>query len=96
MLVRLFWMMLGPCVLFFLAFFIARRPTLPALDIAFWAIVVALIVVRHIDITRLNGLTAEGEPATLHHWRRFVFVLILVSGTLWLLAHTLFVRFMGP
>jgi hypothetical protein len=88
--------MLGPGLLFFLTFLIARRQAVSVLDIAYVTVVVALILARYIDITRLNRLTEDGKPATLGHWRRFVFTLLLISGAVWCLAHTLLARFMAP
>ena len=57
------------------------------LDIIFAGLVGVLLLVRFVDITRLNGLTAEGEPASLAHWRRYAAMLLVASTLLWLLAH---------
>ena len=94
--VRLLWLMVGNGALFFLTILIAQRRALSALDFAFWATVVGLILIRYIDITRLNGLTKDGEPASLRHWRRYVLFLLLVSAGLWGLAHRVLPRFMAP
>jgi hypothetical protein len=88
-------MMVGPCVLFFLAFFIAERRGLSALDLAYWSVVLAAILARHVDVTRLEGQTDDGKPATLGHWRRFVLLMVLVAGAVWILAHGLLVHFMA-
>ena len=67
--------------------FIFQRRGLSILDIAFWGIVVGLVLIRYIDITRLKGLTTNSEPATLRHWRTYVTKLLVVGAVLWGLAH---------
>ena len=85
--VRIIWLVVGNAALLLLTILITERRSLSGLDIAFWAIVVALILLRYIDITRLNGLTANGEPASLQDWRRYVLLLLLIAGGVWVLAH---------
>jgi hypothetical protein len=79
--------MAGNAALLMLTILIIEEEALSGLDIAFWAIVVALIILRYIDITRMNGLTSEGEPASLQHWRRYALLLLLIAGGVWVLAH---------
>jgi hypothetical protein len=85
--IRLVWLAVGNAALLFLAVAIAQRRALLALDLTFWAIVVGLVVLRYIDITRFGGLTTDGKPASLQHWRRYLVLLLLVAGGLWALAH---------
>jgi len=85
--VRIFWLMGGNLALLMLAVFIFQKKTFSAFDIAFWAIVAGLILIRYIDITRLKGLTSNNEPATLKHWRIYVVKLLAASAALWGLAH---------
>lgn len=85
--VRVIWLMVGNAALLLLTILIIEEKALSGLDIAFWAIVLGLILLRYIDITRMNGLTADGEPASLQHWRRYVFLLLLIAGGVWVLAH---------
>jgi hypothetical protein len=85
--VRILWFAVGNGALLLLAVLITERKAFSGLDIAFWAIVVALIFLRYIDITRLNGLTSDGEPASLQHWRRYVLLLLMIAGGVWALAH---------
>jgi len=94
--VRLFWLIAGNLVLFFLAVSIAQRRALSARDIAYWVTVTVLILARYIDITRLDGQTKDGEPASLRTWRWYTLVLLLASGALWVLAHRVFPRFFLP
>jgi len=56
-------------------------------DVIFWALVGLLVWARYFDVTRLNGLTAEGKPASLHHWRRYATFLVASAALLWALAH---------
>ncbi len=46
-----------------------------------------LVAVRYADIRYLGGRTAEGVPATMAHWRRYVLVLMVASTAVWLTAH---------
>lgn len=85
--VRILWLMGGNIALLMLAVFILEKKSYSVLDIAFWAIVAGLILIRHFDITRLKGLTSNSEPATLKHWRIYGIKLLLISGVLWGLAH---------
>jgi hypothetical protein len=86
-LVRITWLLFGNVVPFFLAVFIAQRSGFSALDLFFWAAVAGLILLRYVDITRLGGLTGDGEPATLRHWRRYSLRLLLIFAVVWALAH---------
>ena len=92
--VRLLWLVVGNGALLLLSILIAQERTFSALDLAFWGSVVALILVRYIDITRLGGLTKDGEPASLRDWRRYILFLLLGAGALWGLAHALLGRVM--
>lgn len=85
--IRLVWLAAGNAALVFIAIAMAQRRAVWALDLTFWAIVAGLIVLRYIDITRFGGLTTDGEPASLQHWRRYLVLLLLVAGVLWALAH---------
>ena len=78
--VRLVWLAAGYAALLFLAIFIAHGRGRAALDLVFWAIVLGLVAIRHIDITRLGGLTKDGDPASLQHWRKYVVFLLAVSA----------------
>ena len=90
-LIRLVWLVLGSGILFFILIsIISHRGTFfSALDGAFGATVVILIAVRYIDITRLNGQTASGEPATLAHWRRYSVMLLSCGAAAWAVAHAI-------
>jgi hypothetical protein len=96
-LVRLAWILGGNILLFFLAISIMKRQAFSVFDAFYWATVAALIVLRYIDISKLHGETANGEPASMRHWVRYVVLLFVVSAGLWGLAHTGPVaRFLAP
>lgn len=84
---RLFWLVFGNAALFFLAVFIAKTGKLSLYDLAYWAVAAALVVVRLVDVTLLDGRTAEGEEATPAHWRRYAVIVSIVSLVLWILAY---------
>lgn len=86
-LVRVTWLLFGNVVPVFLAVFIAEKDGFSILDIFYWAAVAGLLLVRYIDITRLGGLTGDGEPATLRHWKRYAVRLVPVFAGVWVIAH---------
>lgn len=85
--VRLLWLAAGNAFLVVLAGLIIQKGTFSVLDVLFWATVGSLVLIRRYDITRLEGLTAESEPANLGHWRRYSVGLLLVSAAIWVVAH---------
>jgi hypothetical protein len=58
-------------------------------DAVYWAIVGSLLAARYVDIRYLRGTTADGEPATMVHWRRYAVTVILISVCLWLVMHAI-------
>ncbi len=90
-LLRLFWMMIGNVILLLCAYGIIqhRSSVLSTADAFYWAIVGSLLAARYVDIRHLCGTTAEGDPATMAHWRRYATVLGVVSTSLWLGAHAI-------
>ena len=87
-LARIYWMMLGNVPLIFLIMAIADRkfasPLIPSL--AYYLVVLSVVIVRYVDIRYLNGQTADDKPATLRHWRRHALILGIVSSCAWLVA----------
>lgn len=86
---RVFWMMVGPLVLFVLALTIANRGngwfTTP--DVAFLAILVGMIVARWLEFQFGQPQTSTGAPATAEHLRRYVPVTLAVGLLTWLIAN---------
>lgn len=90
-LLRLYWLILGNALLFFvLVFIFERHPKLPSLlDVAFVATMASLLIVRYIDIRFFDGQTGEGKPATMQDWRGYGILVGAVGTGGWLLARGL-------
>jgi hypothetical protein len=88
-LLRLYWMILGNALLALALISIFRNTEgfLSVADIVFVCAVAALLAARWVDIVKLNGLTASGDPATPGHLKRYIVVLVVASAVLWGLAH---------
>jgi hypothetical protein len=86
---RLFWMLVGNAIVYgSLAYVALNKLAFPGvLDIVVWLTVVLTIVARRVDITRGQGTTASGEPATLEHWRRYAVAVVLAAAAASVLAH---------
>lgn len=82
--VRVYWMFLGFIPMVASAGAITESKSVPsAADVAFWTSVLSIVLARFYDVTRLNGRTAEGSPATLADWRRHAGWLLLVAAIVW-------------
>jgi hypothetical protein len=81
---RFLWMGSLPFLLLS-AFILADRPawTFGLPDVAYWAIAIAAIVARIVDVVHFGGTTAEGEPATRRDLVRFVGLVALTSVVAW-------------
>jgi hypothetical protein len=88
---RLFWMIGGNAIVFgSLATIVVNEIPFPSLlDGLAWLAVAMTIVARFIDITRRQGTTADGEPATLADWRRHTAILVLAAAVGTVVAHML-------
>jgi hypothetical protein len=84
-LARFIWMLIGPVVaiLSLLLIFQNRQGSFSTADAFLWGAVVACVVLRYIDVSRLNGLKATGEPASIADWRRYALVLVVIALVLW-------------
>jgi hypothetical protein len=85
-LVRFSWILVGNVILFFLALSIVVNKAGITCDYAYWITVVALIGIRLLDIKKFAGETADFEPATMAHWRKYTIKLILVALFVYILA----------
>jgi hypothetical protein len=88
-LVRLGWTLLGTAALVICirAIAIHTGSFLSAADAVFWAVVPVIIWLRRVDITRMSGLTLDGRPATLSHWKRYAGLMLACSLVAWAAAH---------
>lgn len=84
--IRITWMAFGNLALFLCAIMGAQRTAPSAFDFVFAGLVLGLAALRYVDIARYHGETAEGEPATLAHWRRYVLRLVVAAAATWGLA----------
>lgn len=86
---RLFWMVLGNLILLACAYGIVqhRSTVLSIADAFYWASVGCLLAVRYVDIRYAQGLTADGDPATMAHWRRYAVLLGGIAAVLWFVVH---------
>ena len=88
-LTRIAWMFGGYMLLLMVAASIVvnRGALLTPRDAAFWAVVVAVVVLRYVDVRYLHGDTADGRPATMRDWRRYSLAVVGAAVLLWLAAH---------
>lgn len=89
LLARVFWIMLGPAVLFLLAIAVVQNPggwfTVP--DLAFLTVLSLTLLARQLEFRGGHPRTATGEPATAADLKRYSrFALSLGLGT-WVLAN---------
>lgn len=87
MLTRIYWMLLGHPVVVAAAYYIASGKTAILTNTIFFLLVVSIIAARYIDIKFYRGQTAEGEPATMKHWKKFTFIVLGYSTALWILVY---------
>ncbi|MBK7948430.1 MAG: hypothetical protein IPK00_06725 [Deltaproteobacteria bacterium] len=82
--VRVYWMFLGYIPMVASVASILEATDFPsAADFAFWTSVLSIALARFYDVTRLNGTTAEGGPATLADWRRHAAWLLGIATIVW-------------
>ncbi|HVP11977.1 MAG TPA: hypothetical protein VMV94_12420 [Phycisphaerae bacterium] len=87
-LARFMWMLIGPGVaaISLLLLFQNRQGGFSSADAVLWCAVAACIGLRYIDVSRLNGLKASGEPASIVDWRRYAVIFVIVALVLWGIA----------
>jgi hypothetical protein len=79
----------GNLALILTAMLIYRGAGWPTADILFGIIVLLLIWARYLDIVRYQGTTADGEPASMAHLKRYALILVVVAAALWAVARSL-------
>jgi hypothetical protein len=87
-LARFIWMLIGPAVaiISLMVMFQNQQSRFSSADAVLWCAVVACVVLRYIDVSRLNGLKATGEPASITDWLRYAIVVVAVALVLWGIA----------
>jgi len=91
-LARLYWMAIGPIATILVVLAIIMKSfknTIPT-SLIYWSLVLSIILIRYLDIRYFKGETADGEPATLKHWKKFSIVGVIVYCAIWLILIFLF------
>jgi hypothetical protein len=80
-LARLFWIALGNFGLaLLLIWIVVKKQSLGCLaDISYLTLLIAVIVVRYVDIRYLKGQKGTGEPANMGDFRRYAVFVSVVS-----------------
>jgi hypothetical protein len=88
-LTRVFWALVGPMLLPLALWRIASlgHGWLTRWDMAFFGILVVMIVFRWLELRSGHGVTAYGEPATAAHFRRWLIILVPLALIAWVLAN---------
>ncbi|MCX6558919.1 MAG: hypothetical protein NTZ26_00260 [Candidatus Aminicenantes bacterium] len=83
--VRLTWIF-GGVSLVYCAVYVAMRKGPVVADILLFVFALLLIVARFLDIRYLDGETMNQQPATIKHWRRYSFFVLIITSALYALA----------
>ena len=88
---RFFWMLLGYAIVFTsLGMIFVDKPAFPSiLDGVVWFTVALMIVARLVDVTRWQGMTVDGEPATLVHLRGYSVLVVSITAAAHAIVHAL-------
>jgi hypothetical protein len=66
-----------------LTLFRADHSVLSVPSVMLWLVAATMIGARWLDISRFNGLTAEGQPASPRHLRRYAVGVGAAAAALW-------------
>ena len=88
---RISWVFAGPAALGLVTLAIASRGNgwLTAFDAIFAIVVAWMLAGRWVEQRSGVATLMNGEPATVHDFRRYVAVLLSVAGTIWVAANVL-------
>ena len=86
--VRIGWLVVGPATVAVTTAILARNSdsSVVGLSAVYWGAVLAMIALRYLDVARLGGMTADGEPATKDDFRRYGAWVAAVTVALYVLA----------
>jgi hypothetical protein len=89
-LARIGWMVVGSIMMVSLAMSIASQPawSFTSRDLVFWGVALATGIVRYIDVTKLDGQTANGDRATTKDLRQYLISLVAIACLLWVGAQS--------
>lgn len=90
-LARMFWMMLGPILLAVFTYLIIKTGNgwMTRMDVAYLGILAGILLARWLEFRGGNPRTAEGEPATPAHLRRYIIAVSLLGVAIWIVANLL-------
>lgn len=94
---RMFWMFPGPMLLLMLAYQIASKGGgwFTVIDAVFFTVLGALLLARWAEFRGGSPQTAEGEPATLAHLRRYVIAAGALGLVVWVIANAIGNQLLG-
>jgi hypothetical protein len=86
---RLSWMIVGPFALAIAAVGISERRDgwFAALDLIYFVVLGGMLLGRWLEFQYSRPLTAMGEPASVHHLRRYAQVLGALGFGAWVVAN---------
>jgi hypothetical protein len=86
---RLTWMLFGPLALIFATYLVISKGGGwgTAYDVAYFAILGAMLLGRCLEFRAGEPQTAEGQPATKEHLRRYVIGAIVAGTMIWAIAN---------
>jgi hypothetical protein len=90
-LARLFWMMIGPILLFILAFAntMDRNGWHSGADIGFFIVLIATVYARWREYRAGGAQTADGQPATPAQVHRFIAATLAIGLAVWAIANAI-------
>jgi hypothetical protein len=90
-LTRIFWMLLGPLLLAMFAHLIITLGNgwFTGADFGFLAVLAGMMLARWLEFRGGHPQTADGQPATPGHLRRFLLGVAVIGFTLWVIANIL-------
>lgn len=90
-LARLFWIFVGPLALAVLAFAIVKTGNgwLTGPDFAFLGLLAGVMLARCLEFRGGHAQTADGEPATPAHLRRYLVGATLIGLAVWVVANVI-------
>jgi hypothetical protein len=88
---RGFWMMFGPLLLIPLAFKIVEHGQgwFTPYDIAFLLILAGMLAARGFEFYKGAPRTAEGQPATSDHFKRYALGVVTIGLACWVVTNLL-------
>jgi hypothetical protein len=86
---RLTWMAFGPLALMLATFGIVSIGSgwLTSADIAYFVILGVMVLGRWLEFRSGRAQTADGEPATQAHLRRYAIGVVLIGAVVWVVAN---------